>query len=83
MFDIKLCRTKAAMSVKPVKQLRIDLSRLSKKFEIVAFTPVAAVLKIDEDDIVVHRYGEIFFKKLRDEAAISKIAQEIYREAVV
>ncbi|MBI2545714.1 hypothetical protein HYV81_00890 [Candidatus Woesearchaeota archaeon] len=83
MFEVKLCRTRAALSAKPVKQLRLNLARLSGKFEVVVTTPVAAVLKVNNEDIVVHQYGEIFFKKLKDEAAIIKIVQDIYKVAVV
>ena len=79
MFEIKLCRTKAVISVKPVKQITLRLEKLTEIFPVVVQTPVASVLTIDDDQVIVHAYGEIFFKKLRDEARISEIAQEIYR----
>ncbi len=81
MFEIKLCRTKAAVSVKPKRSMRLDTGKLKGRFTVIAATPIAAVIKVGQEEVVCHQYGEIFFKSLRDEQAIRKIAQEIYETA--
>jgi len=78
-FEIKPCKTRAAYSVKPKKNIKLDLAKL-KEFKIKAETPIASVIDIDGEEIIVHRYGEIKFKTLRDEAKIRKIAEKIYEK---
>jgi len=76
-FDIKLCKTKGAYSVKLNKKVNLDFSLL-KDFEVVLETPVLVVLKVDNEEIVVHRYGEIIFKTLKDEDKIIEIAKKVF-----
>nr|MBI4156568.1 HesA/MoeB/ThiF family protein [Candidatus Woesearchaeota archaeon] len=75
-FDIKLCKTKGAYSVKLNKKIDIDFKKL-KGYKIIIETPILLVLKVGNEEIVVHKYGEIIFKKLKDEKKIIKIANEI------
>lgn len=81
MFEIKLCKTKSAIIVKPVRNVKLDLAKMNKSFNVIAQTSIASVLKIDNEEVVVHRYGDIYFKSLKDESLINKIAQEIYKIA--
>ncbi len=80
-LEIKPCKTRATFSVKPKKNIKLDLSRLKDKFKIRAETPIAAVIEIEGEEIIVHRYGEIRFKTLRDENKIRKISELIYKYA--
>jgi len=81
MFEIKLCKTKSAIIVKPIKNLKLDLARMNSRFNVIAQTSIASVLRFDNEEVVVHRYGDIYFKSLKDESLINKIAQEIYKIA--
>jgi len=78
-FDIKLCKTKGAYSVKLNKQVKLDFNLL-KDFEVVLETPILVVLKVDNEEIVVHRYGEIIFKTLKDEDKIIEIAKKVFNK---
>lgn len=76
-FHIKLCKTKAAISVKPNKRIDLNLNKIKKEFKIKLETPILLVLD-EKGDVIVHKYGEIIFKKLKDEDNIMKIAEKIY-----
>ena len=76
-FTVEPCKTKAAYSVKPKRKCSIDLSKL-KDFKIIAETPVAAVVEIEDEQVIVHKYGELKFKTLKDEEKIKKIAELIF-----
>jgi hypothetical protein len=79
MFKIKLCKTKAAYSIKPDKRLKLDLDKIKNKFKVIVDTPL--LLVIDKDgEIIIHKHGELVFKQLKDEAKIKKIAQYIYKQ---
>ena len=78
-FDIKLCKTRGAYSVKLNKKIDIDFKKL-KGYKIIIETPILVVLKVDNEEIIVHKYGEIIFKKLKDEKKIIKIANEIFNK---
>ena len=79
-FEIKPCKTRAAYSVKPKKNIKLNLSKLKGNFRIKAETSIATVIEVDGEEIIVHKYGELKFKKLRDENKIKKIAGEIYEK---
>ena len=80
-FIIKLCKTKASYSTKINKKL--DLNKISKKYKTIVKTPILLIIKKDNYEIIVHNYGELIFKNLKDENKIKKIAQEIYNESVI
>lgn len=80
MFQIKLCKTKAAYSVKPANRMKLDLGKLKQKYKTSIDTPICIVID-DFGGVVVHEYGEIVFKKLTDEKKIRSIAEEIYEVA--
>ena len=78
-FDIKLCKTKGAYSVKFNKKIDIDFKKL-KGYKTIIETPILIVLNVDNEEVIVHKYGEIIFKKLKDEKKIIKIANEIFNK---
>ena len=80
-LEIKPCKTRATFSVKLKKNVKLDLSKLKDRFKIKAETPIASVIETEGEEIIVHKYGEIRFKTLKDESKIKKIAEKIYEAA--
>lgn len=78
MFEISECKTKAGISVKPKKNLKLDFKEIKKKFEVIFDSPVALVIRIDGCDIIVHKYGELLFKNCKDKVKIEVIAKKVY-----
>jgi len=76
-FQIKPCKTRAAVSVKPKNKVNLNLNNIKKEFKVSVKTPILLVLDF-EGGIIVHKYGEIVFKKLKDEKKVRKIAKRIY-----
>ena len=64
------------------KNANIDFN-LVKDFEIILDTPVLVVLKVDDEDIVLHKYGEIIVKSLKDEDKIIEIAKKVFEKCGV
>jgi len=79
-FEIKPCRTKAAYSVKPKKNVSLDIRKISKKFTAKKITPIAGVFGYKGEEFVVQKYGAITFKTLKDEKMIKKIAEMVYEK---
>ena len=77
-FIIAPCKKKATFSAKPTGQVRLNLANISKEFAVEIETPVALFIE-DHGGIIVHNYGEIFFKTLTDEKLIREITERIYR----
>ncbi len=77
-LEIKPCRTKETYSVKLKKKCDIDMSKLKENFKIKVETPVASVIEIEGEEIIVHKYGEIRFKTLKDKEKIKKISEKIF-----
>ncbi|MBS3107555.1 hypothetical protein J4468_01440 [Candidatus Woesearchaeota archaeon] len=76
-FTLFKCKDKGGISIKPKNPVNLDLASLKSKFNVIMFTPITMV--IDEDgEIIVHNYGELLFKTLKDEAKITEIARRIY-----
>ncbi len=76
-FEIKKCKKNAAYKVIPKKKVKLNLEKIKKSFEVMIDTPIALVIKRD-DEIIVKEYGELMFKTLTDIDKIRKIADEIY-----
>lgn len=65
MFEIRPCRSRAALEAVPKKNLRVNLESVKKRFKVIAETPIAVV--IDSGcEVIVHRYGKLTFKNLSD-----------------
>jgi molybdopterin-synthase adenylyltransferase len=78
-FKVAKCKTRAAYSVKPNKQIKLDLGKIKKNFKTVLDTPIVVVIESDGVEIIVHNYGELVFKKFDDEKKIKEIAEKVYR----
>lgn len=80
LIKIKFCKSKGAISVKSPAVKKLNLQAIRQKFskEITLDTPIIIVLDY-EGQIIVHSYGELMFKDLRDESKIAKIAEKIFR----
>lgn len=76
-IEIKKCRTRGAYSVKPKKNVKLNLKNVKNKFKVVIETPIVLVIDC-EGEIVVHRHGELLFKELEDKDKVEKIARRIY-----
>lgn len=72
------CRTKKGWTVKPKCNIRLDLDAIKRKFRVVLDANVLLVID-HEGEIIVHGYGELLFKELKDEKRIRNIANEIFR----
>lgn len=77
-FNIEKCRTKAAYSAKLKRPQPLNLQKIKQKFELVLETPLLLVIKVDGVEIIVHGYGELFFKNCEDKNLMKKTAEMIY-----
>ncbi len=80
-FTIKKCKTRAAYSSKPKKNIKLDLNKIKTQFPIIMETPILLVIKTQNIEIIIHSYGELIFKKTteKDISKIEKIAEKIYQ----
>ena len=76
-FSVEKCKTKAAISVKPVRRTKLDLGKIRKNFKVVLDTSLLLVIK-EGDEIIVHGYGDLLFKTWTDKDKITRIAKKIY-----
>jgi hypothetical protein len=83
MFDVNKCKTKAAYSAKLSKNGKLDLSKIKKKFEVVFYSPIVVVIKIQGCEIIVHKHGELLFKDCTNKKKIEQIAKKIYNESIL
>lgn len=77
-FTVSKCKTRAAYSAKPTKNIKLSLNLIKQKFTTLIDTPIALVIKANDIKIVVHNYGELLFRNFSDEAKIKQIAEAIY-----
>ena len=77
-FEIKECKTKSSFVAKPKKRISLNIKKITKKFEVIEDAGIIAVIRIDNEEIVVNNYGELIFKTNKDIEKIRKIAKEIY-----
>ncbi len=77
-FTIEKCKTKAAYSAKLKRPQPLDLLKIKKKFELVLETPLLLVIKVEGVEIIVHGYGELFFKNCEEKGLMKGIAEKIY-----
>ncbi len=77
-FRISFCRSKAALSAKPIGKVSFDMEKLKKKFRVVADAGIVLVLEINGVECVVQKYGEILFKGCTDSEKARRIAEKVY-----
>ncbi len=79
LFTIAPCKTRAAYSAKPTKNVTLNLKKIKAAFETIIDTPIVLVIKEEGSEIIVHSYGELLFKTLNDEEKIKKITEKVYK----
>jgi adenylyltransferase/sulfurtransferase len=77
-FTVQKCKTRKGWSAKPAKNIKLNLADIRKKYKVVMDTPILLVID-HEGEIIVHDYGELLFKDMKDEAKIRKVSEEIYK----
>lgn len=83
MFTIAYCKTKKGYEAKPTKQIQLDLKQVSSipNTTIIADAALAAVIKIDQQELLIHQYGAILFKTLQKENKEAKtIAEQLAKK---
>lgn len=78
MFEIKECKTKAGYTVKPVKNIKLDFTKIKKNFKIIFDSPIALVIQEGNLEVVIHIYGELLVKNCKDTKKIETLARRIY-----
>ncbi|MBI4451061.1 hypothetical protein HY642_03740 [Candidatus Woesearchaeota archaeon] len=81
-FTIKLCKDKAGLSARPAKQTLLNLPGITSSFTALMRGPLVSVITVDGIEIVAHRYGELIFKGLFDEAKARILAEQVYAAGV-
>ncbi|NQV09196.1 HesA/MoeB/ThiF family protein [Candidatus Woesearchaeota archaeon] len=76
-FYVKHCKTKAAFSAKPKTRMNLDLNKIKNKFKTKLESSILLILDV-EGGIIVHKYGELIFKKLNNEKKVKEISEKIY-----
>ncbi len=77
-FTINECKAKKGFSVKPKRNLKMDLNSIKDKFKVTMDASILLIIDY-EGEIIVHGFGELLFKELKDKARIQEIADEIYK----
>jgi len=80
-FIVEECKEKGGLSAKPKNPIHLDLKKISAQYKTLLETPILIVIE-EQGEIVVHNYGELLFKDLKDENKIRTIAQKIYEVSV-
>jgi hypothetical protein len=83
MFKIEKCRTRAAYAAKPTKNIKLDLTKIKKKFHVLFESPVLLLIEVDGCKVLVQKYGELIFKDYKPIAELEKIAINIYNEGLL
>ncbi len=82
-FRLGKCKTRAAYSAKPVNPIKLDLSAIRKKYEVLIDTPILLVIRVHSIETIVHGFGELIFKNSDDMDTMGIIAKEIYGCAII
>tara|TARA_Y100000310_G_C20574364_1_gene759727 strand:+ start:738 stop:992 length:255 start_codon:yes stop_codon:yes gene_type:complete len=83
LYEIKECKTKAAFAAKPLKNFRLNLEMIKSKFDTSFDSSILLVVKVNGEEVIVHKHGELIFKTLSKEEKISPIAEAIYHESIL
>jgi adenylyltransferase/sulfurtransferase len=75
---VKECTTRKGWSVKLKQNVKLNLANIKKRFRTILDADILVVIDY-EGEIIVHGYGELLFKDLKDERRIREIADEIYK----
>ena len=80
-YRLKLCKTKRAYEAELARPATLDFDALRRSFAVQADAGALLVLA-DFGGVVVHKYGKLTFKSLKDEAAVRGAARAIYKRAL-
>ena len=75
---VRLCSSGGAYEVIPDKQLKINLSKLKDKFEIVVETPSVVIIK-DKFEVSIFKNGKLLIKRCNDKEKAEEQAKTIYQ----
>lgn len=81
-FSFGKCKTRAGYSARLLKQSTLNLAAIAKTFPVILETPILLVIREGDMEIVIHRYGELLFRKGDDPALMEKTAERIYRVGI-
>ncbi len=79
MFILHYCKTKAALEVKPLRQLSLNLENIKKSYTLVSDAGSIIVVKTREGDVVIHKQGVLMFKTLKDKDKAKELTEKIYQ----
>jgi len=77
-FKIEKCKNKDGISVKPLTKVNLNFKKLKQRFEVKVDTPIILIIN-KEGEIIIHNYGDLLFKELKNKDKIKVIADEIYK----
>ena len=77
-YEVRPCKTGAAYKTFPNKILKVNLDEVRKNFDVVLDTPLLVVVKVENEEVIVHGFGELVFKTLRNEDKVKEISEQIY-----
>jgi molybdopterin-synthase adenylyltransferase len=80
-YTLAKCKTRAAYSAKPKRNMKLNLGKVKKSFEIVLDTPIVVVIKEQNVEIIVHNHGELIFKNSDNQELMNQLARKIYEAA--
>ena len=83
LYEIKECKTKAAFTAKPVKNLKLDLNLIKSRFPTSFDSSILLVVNIEGEEVIIHKHGELIFKTLSDQNKINSISEAIYHESLL
>ncbi len=81
-YTIEYCDSKATMSAKPKEDMNLNLEKIKETFNVKADAGIVTVIELDDEEVVVHDYGELLFKTEDDEDKLREIADKIYEKGL-
>ena len=77
-FILHYCKSKAALEVKPLHQINLNLDSIKKQFAVVSDAGTILVIKVEKEEVVVHKQGVLMFKTLKDKEKARELTEKIY-----
>jgi len=75
---IRKCATKGAFEVIPEKNMKIDLGKIKKIFEVIVDMPMLLLIKIGNSEATVYKTGKLIIRNVNSKELAQKIAENIY-----
>jgi hypothetical protein len=77
-FKITKCKDKAVYSAKLLDKKELNLSAIARTFDVIEDTPILLLIVVDNEEVIVHRHGELMFKSCKNKEKMTNIADKIY-----